>query len=39
MRGTNVEEGRRLLSESGFNFLLANDLAELKDKIVEALGV
>lgn len=39
MRGTNVEEGKRLLSESGLNFLLANDLAEIKEKIVEALGV
>lgn len=39
MRGTNVAEGQRRLSESGFNFLLANDLAEIKDKIVEALGV
>ncbi len=39
MRGTNVEEGQRLLSESGLNFLLANDLAEIKEKIVEALGV
>lgn len=39
MRGTNVEEGQRLLSESGLNFLLANDLAEIKEKIVVALGV
>ncbi len=38
MRGTNVEEGQLLLSESGLNFLLANDLAEIKEKIVEALG-
>lgn len=39
MRGTNVEQGQRLLSDSGLNFLLANDLAEMKAKIVEALGV
>ena len=39
MRGTNVEEGQRRLAESGFNFLLANDLAAVKEKIVEALGV
>jgi succinyl-CoA synthetase beta subunit len=39
MRGTNVEEGKRRLAESGFNFLLANDLGEIKDSIVEALGV
>lgn len=38
MEGTNVEEGQRLLSESGFNFLLANGLAEIKQKVVEALG-
>ncbi len=39
MKGTNVEEGQRRLSESGLNFLLANDLDEIKEKIVEALGV
>jgi succinyl-CoA synthetase beta subunit len=39
MRGTNVEEGQRRLAESGFNFLLANDLAAVKEKIIEALGV
>jgi succinyl-CoA synthetase beta subunit len=39
MRGTNVEAGQRRLAESGFNFLLANDLATVKEKIVEALGV
>ena len=39
MRGTNVEEGQRRLAESGFHFLLANDLGEIKDSIVEALGV
>jgi succinyl-CoA synthetase beta subunit len=39
MRGTNVEEGQRLLSESNFNFLLASDMGEIKQKIVEALGV
>jgi succinyl-CoA synthetase beta subunit len=39
MRGTNVEEGQRRLAESGFNFLLANDLAAVKERIVEALGV
>lgn len=38
MEGTNVEEGQRLLSESGFNFLLANDLAEIKRNVVDALG-
>jgi succinyl-CoA synthetase beta subunit len=39
MRGTNVEVGQRRLAESGFNFLLANDLGAIKAKIVEALGV
>ncbi len=38
MEGINVKEGQRFLSESGFTFLLANDLAEIKQKVVEALG-
>ena len=37
MEGTNVEEGQRLLAESGFNFLLANGLAEAEQKVIEAL--
>jgi succinyl-CoA synthetase beta subunit len=36
MRGTNVEEGRRLLAESGLNFIVADDLADAAQKVVQA---
>ena len=34
--GTNVEEGERLLSESGLDLIRANDLGEAAAKVVEA---
>jgi succinyl-CoA synthetase beta subunit len=37
MEGTNVEEGQRLLAESGLNFLLAHDLEDAAQKVVQAL--
>ncbi len=37
MEGTNVEEGRRLLAESGLNFVVANDLADAAQKVVQAV--
>jgi succinyl-CoA synthetase beta subunit len=37
MEGTNVEEGQRLLNASGFNFLLANGMAETEQKVIQAL--
>jgi succinyl-CoA synthetase beta subunit len=36
MRGTNVEAGRRLLAESGLNFMVADDLADAAQKVVQA---
>jgi succinyl-CoA synthetase beta subunit len=37
MEGTNVEKGQRLLNESGFNFLLANGMADTEQKVIQAL--
>jgi succinyl-CoA synthetase beta subunit len=37
MEGTNVEQGQRLLNESGFNFLLANGMADTEQKVIQAL--
>ena len=36
MRGTNVEEGQRILGESGLNITLASNLKEAAKKVVEA---
>jgi succinyl-CoA synthetase beta subunit len=38
MEGTNVDEGRRLLEESGLNIIAAKDLGEAAEKIVAAIG-
>lgn len=38
MAGTNVEEGQRILVESGFNFLLADGMADAAQKVVQAIG-
>jgi succinyl-CoA synthetase beta subunit len=35
MEGTNVEEGKRLLRESGLNFTTANSMGEAAEKVVE----
>lgn len=37
MKGTNVEEGQRILAGSGFNFVVANDLADAAEKVVQAI--
>jgi succinyl-CoA synthetase beta subunit len=37
MEGTNVEAGQRLLAESGFNFLVANGMADAAHKVMQAL--
>ena len=34
MEGTNVEEGKRLLRESGLNFTTADSMGEAADKVV-----
>jgi succinyl-CoA synthetase beta subunit len=36
MEGTNVEEGRRILRESGFNFTVADDMKDAAEKVVSA---
>lgn len=38
MRGTNVEEGMRLLAESGLPIILANDVKDAAEKVVAARG-
>jgi len=38
MRGTNVEEGMRLLAESGLPVILAKDLKDAAEKVVAARG-
>ncbi len=35
MEGTNVEEGKRILSESGLNFITAEDMWDGAQKAVE----
>ena len=38
MEGTNVEEGKRLLHESGMNFTTADAMDEAAEKVVELAG-
>ena len=38
MEGTNVEEGRRILAESGLKLINANDLADAAEKIAGIVG-
>jgi succinyl-CoA synthetase beta subunit len=37
MEGTNVEEGQRLLAESGLNFVVAHNLEDAAQQVVQAL--
>jgi succinyl-CoA synthetase beta subunit len=37
LEGTNVEEGRKILNESGLNFIIAKGMKEAAEKVVEAL--
>ena len=37
MAGTNVEEGQRLLTESGLKFLVADNLADTAEKVMQVL--
>jgi succinyl-CoA synthetase beta subunit len=39
MAGTNVEEGQRILTDSGLNFLVADGMADAAQKIIQALGM
>jgi len=36
LEGTNVEEGRRILQESGLNFIVAQDMKDAAEKVVAA---
>jgi len=36
LEGTNVEDGRRILQESGLNFILANTMKDAAEKVVAA---
>ncbi len=38
MEGTNVEEGRRILAESGFNFTVAEGMRDAAEKVVRLAG-
>ncbi len=38
MKGTNVEEGNRMLAESGLNFTTADSMGEAADKVVALAG-
>jgi succinyl-CoA synthetase beta subunit len=38
MEGTNVEEGRRILSDSGLKLINAADLADAARKVAEIVG-
>jgi succinyl-CoA synthetase beta subunit len=37
MEGTNVEEGRKILADSGLNFTVGADMRDAAQKVVEAL--
>ena len=37
LEGTNVEEGKRILANSGLNIITSNDLADAAEKIVKAV--
>lgn len=38
MEGTNVEQGKKRLAESGLNIILSRDLADAAEKVVKAAG-
>ncbi len=38
MKGTNVEEGKRMLAESGLNFATADTMSEAAEKVVSRAG-
>ena len=37
MEGTNVEEGRQILAESGLNFRIANSMVDAAHQVVQAI--
>ncbi len=38
LEGTNVEEGRRILAEADFDFIVAGEMADAAAKVVAAAG-
>ena len=38
MEGTNIEEGRRILAESGLDLITATDLKDAAAKVAEIVG-
>ena len=38
MEGTNVEEGKQMLQESGMNFTTADSMSEAASKVVQLAG-
>jgi succinyl-CoA synthetase beta subunit len=38
MEGTNVEQGRKILAESGFNFTVADGMKDAAEKVVALAG-
>jgi succinyl-CoA synthetase beta subunit len=38
LEGTNVEEGRRLIAESGLNFIVGQGMKDAAEKVVAAAG-
>jgi succinyl-CoA synthetase beta subunit len=36
LEGTNVEEGRKILKESGLNFIVGDTMKDAADKVVAA---
>jgi succinyl-CoA synthetase beta subunit len=36
LEGTNVDEGRRILREAAFQFIVASDMADAAEKVVAA---
>jgi succinyl-CoA synthetase beta subunit len=36
LEGTNVEQGREILKESGFNFIVAETMKDAAEKVVAA---
>ena len=39
LEGTNVEEGKRVIAESGMNFIVADGMSDAAEKVVAAAGV
>jgi len=37
LEGTNVEKGREILKDSGLDFLVATDMADAAQKVVQAV--